>query len=148
MASSSTKPTRWCKSSLSLTSLTAGLTVDLSLSLRYIASLTSVSDSRSLRSVSVTALSPSLLYRALSQANRWNSTRSQSVPAPKRTRSSTNSCLNYADSAKHCRMELLMQQSVSTAGSALEHMKRTHEAVNEKESKHISAAVSLISSTN
>nr|XP_025678490.1 putative leucine-rich repeat receptor-like protein kinase At2g19210 [Arachis hypogaea] len=34
---------------------------------------------------------------------------------------------------------------VSTAGSALEHMKRTHEAVNEKESKHISVAVLLIS---
>ncbi|KAL1290080.1 hypothetical protein AAHE18_20G103800 [Arachis hypogaea] len=50
--------------------------------------------------------------------------------------------------AKHCRMELLMQQSVSTAGSALEHMKRTHEAVNEKESKHISAAVSLISNAS
>ncbi|RYQ83439.1 hypothetical protein Ahy_B10g102123 isoform A [Arachis hypogaea] len=45
-------------------------------------------------------------------------------------------------------MELLMQQSVSTAGSALEHMKRTHEAVNEKESKHISAAVSLISNAS
>ncbi|RYR67092.1 hypothetical protein Ahy_A03g013355 isoform B [Arachis hypogaea] len=30
---------------------------------------------------------------------------------------------------------------VSTVGSALEHMKRTHEAVNEKESKHISAAL-------
>ncbi|XLS57498.1 hypothetical protein HN51_007253 [Arachis hypogaea] len=35
--------------------------------------------------------------------------------------------------------------SVSTTGSALEHIKRTHEAINEKESKHISAAVSLIS---
>ncbi|XLT04710.1 hypothetical protein HN51_043459, partial [Arachis hypogaea] len=33
---------------------------------------------------------------------------------------------------------------VSTAGSALEHMKMTHEAVNEKESKHISATVLLI----
>ncbi|RYR67096.1 hypothetical protein Ahy_A03g013355 isoform A [Arachis hypogaea] len=73
--------------------------------------------------------------------NRWNLTRSQSVPAPKRTTASTSSCLNYADSAKHCHMELLMQQSVSTVGSALEHMKRTHEAVNEKESKHISAAL-------
>ncbi|KAL4391096.1 hypothetical protein AHAS_Ahas03G0210900 [Arachis hypogaea] len=80
--------------------------------------------------------------------NRWNLTRSQSVPAPKRTTASTSSCLNYADSAKHCHMELLMQQSVSTVGSALEHMKRTHEAVNEKESKHISAAVSLIREEN
>ncbi|XLR00230.1 hypothetical protein S83_066428, partial [Arachis hypogaea] len=82
-------------------------------------------DSRSSRSVSAAALSPSLLYRALSQVNQWNSTRSQSVPAPKRTTASTSNCLNYAD-------------------SALEHMKRTHEAVNEKESKHISVAVLLI----
>ncbi|XLR26934.1 hypothetical protein S83_054834, partial [Arachis hypogaea] len=84
--------------SLSLTSLAAGLAVDLSLALRYIASLAGVSDSRSSRSVSVAALSPSLHYRALSQANRWNSNRFQSVPAPKRTRASTSSCLNYADS--------------------------------------------------
>ncbi|MED6219987.1 Kinesin-like protein KIN-5C [Stylosanthes scabra] len=47
--------------------------------------------------------------------------------------------------AKHCRMELLMQQSVSTAGSALEHVKSTHKAVNEKGSKHVSASMSLIS---
>ncbi|KAL4344729.1 hypothetical protein AHAS_Ahas11G0207500 [Arachis hypogaea] len=38
--------------------------------------------------------------------------------------------------------------SVNTAGSALEHIKRTHEAVNEKKSKHISAAVSLISNAS
>ncbi|KAL4373122.1 hypothetical protein AHAS_Ahas05G0050200 [Arachis hypogaea] len=50
---------------MSLTSLTAGLVVVLSLSLRYIASLASVSDSRSSRSVFVSALSPPLLYRAL-----------------------------------------------------------------------------------
>ncbi|RYR30064.1 hypothetical protein Ahy_B01g054883 [Arachis hypogaea] len=37
---------------------------------------------------------------------------------------------------------------VNTAGSALEHIKRTHEAVNEKKSKHISAAVSLISNAS
>ncbi|XLU26513.1 hypothetical protein S245_062579, partial [Arachis hypogaea] len=50
------------------------------------------------RSVSAAALSPSLLYHALSQVNQWNSTRSQSVPAPKRTTASTSNCLNYADS--------------------------------------------------
>ncbi|KAL4357052.1 hypothetical protein AHAS_Ahas09G0148100 [Arachis hypogaea] len=49
---------------------------------------------------------------------------------------------------KHYCVELLMQQSTSTAGSALEHMKRTHEAVNKKESKHISATVSLISNAS
>ncbi|KAL4396612.1 hypothetical protein AHAS_Ahas01G0109300 [Arachis hypogaea] len=38
--------------------------------------------------------------------------------------------------------------SVSTAGSALEHIKRTHEAVNKKESKHISVVVSLISNAS
>ncbi|XP_072090764.1 kinesin-like protein KIN-5C [Arachis hypogaea] len=39
----------------------------------------------------------------------------------------------------------VLYYSVSTTGSALEHIKRTHEAINEKESKHISTAVSLIS---
>ncbi|RYR32014.1 hypothetical protein Ahy_B01g056987 [Arachis hypogaea] len=59
----------------------------------------------------------------------------------------TNDTADYS-AAKYCRMELLMQQSVSTVGSALEHMKRTHEAVNEKESKHISVAVSLINNAS
>ncbi|KAK7244878.1 hypothetical protein RIF29_39707 [Crotalaria pallida] len=45
--------------------------------------------------------------------------------------------------AKHCRMEALLQQSVSTAESALGHTRRTQEAVNEMGVKHISAAVSL-----
>ncbi|RDX94099.1 Kinesin-like protein KIN-5C, partial [Mucuna pruriens] len=46
--------------------------------------------------------------------------------------------------AKHCRMEALMKQSVNTAQSAFEHTKRTHEAVNEIEAKHISATESLV----
>ncbi|XLR18738.1 hypothetical protein S83_046650 [Arachis hypogaea] len=51
-------------SSLSLTSLTAGLAVDLSLSLRYIAFLTGVSDSSSSRSATVAALSRSIASSA------------------------------------------------------------------------------------
>ncbi|XP_057425345.1 kinesin-like protein KIN-5C [Lotus japonicus] len=46
--------------------------------------------------------------------------------------------------AKHCRMEILMQQSINTAESAFKHTKRTHEVVNEMGTKHISASVSLI----
>ncbi|KAK7337255.1 hypothetical protein VNO77_17820 [Canavalia gladiata] len=46
--------------------------------------------------------------------------------------------------AKHCRMEVLMQQSVSTAQSAFEHAKRTHDAVNEMGTKHISETESVI----
>ncbi|KAK7284846.1 hypothetical protein RJT34_19599 [Clitoria ternatea] len=46
--------------------------------------------------------------------------------------------------AKHCRMEILMQQSVDTGLSAFEHAKRTHGAVNEMGTKHISATESLI----
>ncbi|XP_061353443.1 kinesin-like protein KIN-5C [Gastrolobium bilobum] len=46
--------------------------------------------------------------------------------------------------AKHCQMEVLLQQSFNTAESAIKHTKRTHEAVNEIGAKHISAAVSLI----
>ncbi|KAJ4705284.1 Kinesin-like protein [Melia azedarach] len=46
-------------------------------------------------------------------------------------------------SAKHCRMELLLQQCVSTGESAFKHWKRTCESVNEMESKHVSAMVSF-----
>lgn len=46
--------------------------------------------------------------------------------------------------AKHCRMEVLLQQSVSTAHSAFGQVKRTHEAVNELGAKHIFATESLI----
>ncbi|KAG2686633.1 hypothetical protein I3843_09G015600 [Carya illinoinensis] len=46
--------------------------------------------------------------------------------------------------AKHCRMEVLVQQCVNTAESAFKHLKRTHERVNEMGSKHVSAMVSLI----
>ncbi|XLR38489.1 hypothetical protein HN51_025636, partial [Arachis hypogaea] len=51
-------------SSLSLTSLTAGLAVDLSLSLRYITFLTGVSDSSSSRSATVAALSRAIASSA------------------------------------------------------------------------------------
>ncbi|KAK7378809.1 hypothetical protein VNO80_04257 [Phaseolus coccineus] len=46
--------------------------------------------------------------------------------------------------ARHCRMEVLMQQSFKTAKSAFEHTKRTHEAVNEMGTKHISATESIV----
>ncbi|XP_058739041.1 kinesin-like protein KIN-5C [Vicia villosa] len=46
--------------------------------------------------------------------------------------------------AKHCRMEVLLQQSVNTAHSALEQVKRTHEGVNDLGTKHIHATESLI----
>ncbi|KAH7512183.1 hypothetical protein FEM48_Zijuj12G0063400 [Ziziphus jujuba var. spinosa] len=39
--------------------------------------------------------------------------------------------------AKHCRMEVLLQQCVSTADSAFKHLKRTQETVNEIESKNV-----------
>ncbi|KAJ0028790.1 hypothetical protein Pint_36047 [Pistacia integerrima] len=46
-------------------------------------------------------------------------------------------------SAKHCRMELLLQECVSTGESAFKHWQRTREVVNEMGSKHVSALVSL-----
>ncbi|RXH76322.1 hypothetical protein DVH24_019210 [Malus domestica] len=46
--------------------------------------------------------------------------------------------------AKHCRMEVLLQKSVSTADSALEHWKKTQESVNDMGNKHVSATASLI----
>ncbi|TQE00172.1 hypothetical protein C1H46_014184 [Malus baccata] len=46
--------------------------------------------------------------------------------------------------AKHCRMEVLLQKSVSTADSALEHWKKTQECVNDMGNKHVSAMASLI----
>ncbi|KAK2418459.1 kinesin protein KIN-5D [Trifolium repens] len=48
--------------------------------------------------------------------------------------------------AKHCRLEVLLQQSVNTAHSAFGQVKRTHEAVNELGTKHIFATESLIRS--
>ncbi|XP_045795919.1 kinesin-like protein KIN-5C isoform X2 [Trifolium pratense] len=48
--------------------------------------------------------------------------------------------------AKHCRMEVLLQQCVNTAHSAFGQVKRTHEAVNELGAKHIFASNSLIRS--
>ncbi|XWS56012.1 hypothetical protein CRYUN_Cryun09bG0050000 [Craigia yunnanensis] len=46
--------------------------------------------------------------------------------------------------AKHCRMEALLQQCVSTAESAFKHCKHTQESVNEMGSKHVSDMASLI----
>ncbi|PON78027.1 Kinesin-like protein [Parasponia andersonii] len=47
-------------------------------------------------------------------------------------------------SAKHCRMEVLLQQCVSTADSASKHWKMTEESVNEMEATHVSTITSLI----
>ncbi|XP_015581587.2 kinesin-like protein KIN-5C [Ricinus communis] len=44
---------------------------------------------------------------------------------------------------KHCRMELLLQQSLSTTESAFKHWKMTHESVNEMGHKHVSSLSSL-----
>ncbi|KAK9921316.1 hypothetical protein M0R45_029829 [Rubus argutus] len=46
--------------------------------------------------------------------------------------------------AKHCRMEVLLQQCVSTADSASQHWKRTQDSVNDMGNKHVSAMGSLI----
>ncbi|XWS59472.1 hypothetical protein CRYUN_Cryun08bG0125000 [Craigia yunnanensis] len=46
--------------------------------------------------------------------------------------------------AKHCRMESLLQQCVSTAESAFKHSKHARESVNEMGSKHVSDMSSLI----
>ncbi|XVF55755.1 hypothetical protein PTKIN_Ptkin06aG0062300 [Pterospermum kingtungense] len=46
--------------------------------------------------------------------------------------------------AKHCRMEELLQQCVSTAESAFKHCKHTQESVNEMGSKHVSDMSLLI----
>ncbi|GAA0170189.1 microtubule binding motor protein [Lithospermum erythrorhizon] len=46
--------------------------------------------------------------------------------------------------AKHCRMELLLQNSVSTAGSAQSQYQRTQESVNNKISQYASAIDSLV----
>ncbi|RVX11854.1 Kinesin-like protein KIN-5C [Vitis vinifera] len=46
--------------------------------------------------------------------------------------------------AKHCRMELLLQQCVSTAETASKHWKRTHDSVNEMGGTHVSAMLSLV----
>ncbi|KAG2682994.1 hypothetical protein I3843_10G011500 [Carya illinoinensis] len=50
--------------------------------------------------------------------------------------------------AKHCRMEVLLQQCVNTSESAFEHLKRTHVCVNEMGNKHVSAMVSLVRSAS
>ncbi|KAJ8435627.1 hypothetical protein Cgig2_000293 [Carnegiea gigantea] len=57
-----------------------------------------------------------------------------------------NNATDTADfsAAQHCSMELLLQQSISTAETASKHLKRTHESVNEKCSKQASAMVLLV----
>ncbi|KAJ6300219.1 hypothetical protein OIU76_021089 [Salix suchowensis] len=44
---------------------------------------------------------------------------------------------------KHCRMESLLQQCVSTAGSAFKHWEKTLDSVNEMGNNHVSELVSL-----
>ncbi|KAL5545811.1 hypothetical protein UlMin_005498 [Ulmus minor] len=46
--------------------------------------------------------------------------------------------------AKHCRMEVLLQQCVSTADSAFKHWKTTQESVNEMGNKHVTTMKELI----
>ncbi|KAF4396893.1 hypothetical protein F8388_004861 [Cannabis sativa] len=46
--------------------------------------------------------------------------------------------------AKHCRMEVLLQQCVSTADSACKQWKMTQESVNEMGAKHVSAVTTFI----
>ncbi|XP_010505150.1 PREDICTED: kinesin-like protein KIN-5C [Camelina sativa] len=48
--------------------------------------------------------------------------------------------------AKHCRMELLLQQSVGHAESAFKHCKRTHESLKEMNSKQVTDVSSLVRS--
>ncbi|KAJ4970085.1 hypothetical protein NE237_003184 [Protea cynaroides] len=50
--------------------------------------------------------------------------------------------------AKHCRMELLLQQCVSTVDTASEHCKRTNESVNTMCIEHVSAVESLVRKVN
>ncbi|XP_062112736.1 kinesin-like protein KIN-5C [Humulus lupulus] len=45
--------------------------------------------------------------------------------------------------AKHCRMEVLLQQCVSTADSAFKQWKMTQESVNEMEAKHVAAVTTF-----
>ncbi|CAI0462326.1 unnamed protein product [Linum tenue] len=46
--------------------------------------------------------------------------------------------------AKHCRMEILLQQSVTNAESAFQHCKKTRDSVNEMCTKHVSSLSSLV----
>ncbi|CAH2059112.1 unnamed protein product [Thlaspi arvense] len=48
--------------------------------------------------------------------------------------------------AKHCRMELLLQQSVGHAESAFKHCKLTHESLKEMNSKQVADVSSLVNS--
>ncbi|XP_058088243.1 kinesin-like protein KIN-5C [Magnolia sinica] len=46
--------------------------------------------------------------------------------------------------AKHCRMELLLQQCITNADAASRHSKKTHESVNKTSSKHVVAMETLV----
>ncbi|XP_011004114.1 PREDICTED: 125 kDa kinesin-related protein-like [Populus euphratica] len=56
-----------------------------------------------------------------------------------------NDAKDIADysATKHCRMESLLQQCVSTAGSAFKHWEKTLDSVNEMGNDHVSKLVSL-----
>ncbi|XP_061955780.1 kinesin-like protein KIN-5C [Populus nigra] len=56
-----------------------------------------------------------------------------------------NDAKDIADysATKHCRMESLLQQCVSTAGSAFKHWEKTLDSVNEMGNNHVSKLVSL-----
>ncbi|KAF2289708.1 hypothetical protein GH714_038107 [Hevea brasiliensis] len=51
-------------------------------------------------------------------------------------------CADYS-AVKHCRMELLLQQCLTTSESAFKHWKRTCESVNDMGRKHVSSLMSL-----
>ncbi|KAK1300158.1 hypothetical protein QJS10_CPB13g01540 [Acorus calamus] len=46
--------------------------------------------------------------------------------------------------AKHCRMELLLQQCVNTVDGASKHWKKTHESINEMSSEHVTAVEAIV----
>ncbi|CAI0391696.1 unnamed protein product [Linum tenue] len=46
--------------------------------------------------------------------------------------------------AKHCRMEILLQQSVTNAESAFQHCKKTRDSVNEMCTEHVSSLCTLV----
>ncbi|KAK1309672.1 hypothetical protein QJS10_CPA08g01445 [Acorus calamus] len=46
--------------------------------------------------------------------------------------------------AKHCRMELLLQQCVKTVDGASKHWKKTHESINEMSSEHVTAVEAIV----
>ncbi|KAK6944046.1 Kinesin motor domain [Dillenia turbinata] len=57
--------------------------------------------------------------------------------------SDTKDCADFS-AAKHCRMELLIQKSISTVEYSSKHWKKMHESVNEMGNEHLSMVVSLV----